>query len=83
MSESTISEIIQDAIGTLSRVTVDLIKGEEEEVLVRRYKGQFVVPGVDVSQHLNDLRAGGCLRQIGKKLFLKDECNPVKLLTAS
>lgn len=76
----TIKEIVQCSLGTLNSVTNDLIKGVTESDLISRYRGKNVVPGVTIRQHLMELKNGGCLRHEGDKIFLKDECNPIKLL---
>lgn len=80
MPKTTLSKILKKVLHTLNHVTADLINGISEEELVCRYEGQFVVPGVGIRQHLRELKAGNCLYRKEGKLFLKDSCNPLKLL---
>ena len=79
MSKSSIKKIIEDSLRPLNNVTAELIKGVEENELIRRYHGQFVVPGVYIRQHLRELHSGGCLYRKDGKIFLKDSCNPIKM----
>jgi hypothetical protein len=72
-------KLIIDALQTLNSVTSELINGVQEEDLIRRYRGQSIVPGVSIRQHLQELHAGGCLYYKEGKIFLKDSCNPLKL----
>lgn len=76
----TITQMVRDNLGTLNHVTAELINGVVEENLIRRYQGQFIVPGVNIRRHLLELHAGGCLYRKGNKVFLRDSCNPIKLL---
>ena len=80
MSESALKELIKDALHVLNHVTAELINGVDENDLIARYQGQFVVPGVGIRQHLRELWAGNCLYRKEGKIFLKDSCNPLKLL---
>lgn len=83
MSKPSIREIIGDALRTLKSVTAELIVGVQEEDLIRRYRGQSVVPGVNIRQHLQELNESGCLYRKEGKIYLKDSCNPIKLLQVS
>ena len=80
MTNSYLDEGTREALRVLSYVTVQLIDGVEEEALIHRFQGQFVVPGVGIRQHLKELWAGNCLYRKEGKIFLKDQCNPIKLL---
>lgn len=77
---ATIDGIIGHCLATLIRVNANLIRGVDKNDLIRRYNGKFIAPGVSIRQHLAELEKYGCLRHEGNKVFLKDECNPVKML---
>jgi hypothetical protein len=83
MPKFNINAAAQAALDTLNRVTSELISGVDEDELIQRYSGRYVVPGVTIRQHLKELQLGGCLRREGNKLFLDSRCNPVKLLSAA
>jgi len=80
MRTLTIDAIIKDTLGPLNRLTAELIKGIDEDDLIRRHKSEYIIPGYTVRRYLMKLQNGQCLRRDGKKVFLRDECNPVKLL---
>jgi hypothetical protein len=80
MSESKLYEMISESVRVLNRVTADLIKGVEEKSLFRRYEGEWIIGRTTIQQYLARLRSRNCLRYEGNKVFLRDDCNPLKLL---
>lgn len=80
---TTIDGIINRCLATLIGVNANLIRGVDENDLIRRYNGKFIAPGVSIRKHLAELEKYGCLRHEGGKVFLKDECNPANILEIS